>query len=275
MIFKNAAVFYNAHKTHTAPLAQEVCASLRAHGVHTDLITQLDGLTAETDLLVSMGGDGTMLYCARAAAPLGIPIFGINCGTLGFLAACEKEDALPTLQALLNGKCAVNERFMLHTRILAKGAKPREFLAFNDCVLRAAAPRAFLLEAKWNEKEMPSYFGDGVIVATPTGSTAYSLASGGPIVEPGVDVLAVTPICPHTLNQRPLILSAQGTLSLTPSFKNKADRALCSLDGQINLTLPAGACVQITRSALKAKLLCPPERGFFQILNRKLKWGNR
>ncbi len=275
MIFKNAAVFYNPHKTHTTALAEEVCAFLRQHGLQAQLITDLSTLTAETELLISMGGDGTMLSCARAAAPLGISLFGINCGTLGFLAACEREDALSSLQALLNGKCALNERFMLHTRIWAKGAKPREFLAFNDCVLRAAAPRAFLVEAKWNGKDIPSYFGDGVIVATPTGSTAYSLASGGPIVEPGVDVLVVTPICPHTLNQRPLILSAQGELTLTPSFKTASDRAACSIDGQINLTLPPGACVQISRSALKAKLLCPPERGFFQILNRKLKWGNR
>lgn len=275
MNFKNAAVFYNAHKTHTAPLAEEVCAFLRQHGLHTDLITDLSGLTAETDLLVSMGGDGTMLYCARAAAPLGIALFGINCGTLGFLAGCEKEDALPALQGLLNGKCAVNERFLLHTHITAPGAKPRDLWAFNDCVLRAAAPRAFLLEAQWNGKEIPSYFGDGVIVASPTGSTAYSLASGGPIVEPGVEVLTVTPICPHTLNQRPLILSAHGTLTLTPSFKHESDRAVCSLDGQINLTLPPGGSVQVTRSPLKARLLCPPERGFFKILNRKLKWGNR
>lgn len=275
MIFKQAAVFYNKHKTHTVPLAQQVCSFLRKRHVQVQLITELESLTAETELLVSMGGDGTILHCARAAAPLGIPIFGINCGTLGFLAACEHEDALPSLQTLLNDKCTVNERFMLHTRITAKGSKPGEFLAFNDCVLRAAAPRAFLLEAYWNGKEIPSYFGDGVIIASPTGSTAYSLASGGPIVEPGVDVLAVTPICPHTLNQRPLILSAGGTLTLIPSFKNETDRATCSLDGQINLTLPLGAQVQITRSPLKAKLLCPPERGFFQILNRKLKWGNR
>ncbi len=248
---------------------------MRQHGVQTELITDLSRLTAETELLVSMGGDGTMLRCARAAAPLGIPIFGINCGTLGFLAACEREDALPALQVLLNGQCAVHERFMLHTRLAAPGAHPREFVAFNDCVLRAAAPRAFLVEAQWNGKEIPSYFGDGVIVSTPTGSTAYSLAAGGPIVEPGVEVLAVTPICPHTLHQRPLILSADGTLALTPVFKNESDRAACSIDGQINFILPPGACVQISRSAMKAKLLCPPQRSFFTILKRKLNWGNR
>lgn len=276
MNFKQAAVFYNAHKTPVRPLAEEACAFLRQNGVRARLLTDLSGLADEpADLLVSMGGDGTMLHCARAAAPLNIPIFGINCGTLGFLAACEQNDCKSSLQALLEGKCAVNERLMLHTRVLTPNAKDREFLAFNDCVLRAAAPRAFLIEAAWSGSEMPSYFGDGVIVSTPTGSTAYSLAAGGPIVQPGVDVLVVTPICPHTLNQRPLILSAEGSLTLTPSFKNEADRAIASIDGQINLTLPPGARVQITRSPVKAKLLCPPERGFFPILNRKLKWGNR
>ncbi|WP_428081490.1 NAD(+)/NADH kinase [Candidatus Avelusimicrobium alvi] len=276
MNFKQAAVFYNAHKTPVRPLAEEACAFLRQNGVRARLLTDLSGLADEpADLLVSMGGDGTMLHCARAAAPLNIPIFGINCGTLGFLAACEQNDCQNSLQALLEGKCAVNERLMLHTRVLTPDAKDRDFLAFNDCVLRAAAPRAFLIEAAWSGSEMPSYFGDGVIVSTPTGSTAYSLAAGGPIVQPGVDVLVVTPICPHTLNQRPLILSAEGSLTLTPSFKNEADRAIASIDGQINLTLPPGARVQITRSPVKAKLLCPPERGFFPILNRKLKWGNR
>ncbi len=275
MNFKHAAIFYNANKTRTAPLGEEVCAFLRQNGVQAALITDLNGLTAQTDLLVSMGGDGTMLYCARAAAPLGIPIFGINCGTLGFLAACEQTDALTSLQTLLDGKCTLNERFMLHVKVSAPQAHTRDFIAFNDCVLRSAAPRAFLVEAAWNGTEMPSYFGDGVIVSTPTGSTAYSLASGGPIVEPGVDVLIITPICPHTLNQRPLVLSADGTLTMVPSFKNEADRALCSVDGQINLTLPPDARVQITRSPVKAKLFCLPERGFFPILNRKLKWGNR
>lgn len=276
MNFKQAAVFYNAHKTPVRPLAEEACAFLRQNGVRARLLTDLSGLADEpADLLVSMGGDGTMLHCARAAAPLNIPIFGINCGTLGFLAACEQNDCQNSLQALLEGKCAVNERLMLHTRVLTPDAKDRDFLAFNDCVLRAAAPRAFLIEAAWSGSEMPSYFGDGVIVSTPTGSTAYSLAAGGPIVQPGVDVLVVTPICPHTLNQRPLILSAEGSLTLTPSFKNEADRAIASIDGQINLTLPPGARVQITRSPVKAKLLCPAERGFFPILNRKLKWGNR
>ncbi len=276
MIFTRAAVFYNARKTAILPEAQAVCAFLQKSGVQTRLLTDLAYLAKEnTDLLISMGGDGTMLQCARAAAPLSIPIFGINCGTLGFLASCEKTDWQEALQLVLAGQCPTAKRFMLHTRITADGHPEKSFLALNDCVLRAAEPRAFTLNAVWNGKEIPSYFGDGVIVSAPTGSTAYSLAAGGPIVEPGVDVLLVSPICPHTLHQRPLILSAEGKLELTPIFKNMQDRAMASIDGQINLTLPPGAQVEITRSRVCAQLFSPPTRSFFSILHRKLNWGDR
>ena len=276
MQFRSAAVFYNIRKTSVAPLAQEVRDYLAQKGLAVRVITSIDELAEHpADLLVSMGGDGTMLCCARAAAPLHIPIFGINCGTLGFLAACEKNDFKNSLQQLLDGKCALNERFMLQTRLLDQDGQVQEFLAFNDCVLRAAEPRSFLTQAAFNGIKIPSYFGDGVIVSTPTGSTAYSLAAGGPIIEPEVDVLLVTPICPHTLNQRPLILPGNATLTLAPTFKQETSRALASIDGQINLSLPPGAKLEITRSPVRAKLLCPKERGFFSILNRKLNWGNR
>lgn len=276
MKFHCAAVFYNTRKTAVAPLAQVVRDYLAKNGLTVRVITSLDELAnAPTDLLVSMGGDGTMLCCARAAAPLNIPIFGINCGTLGFLASCEKTGFKTSLQQVLDGNCALNERFMLQVRLLTADGKTQDFLAFNDCVLRAAEPRSFLTEAAFNGTAIPSYFGDGVIVSTPTGSTAYSLAAGGPIIEPEVDVLLVTPICPHTLNQRPLILPGNATLTLTPTFKQETGRALASIDGQINLSLPPGAKLEITRGPVRAKLLCPKERGFFSILNRKLNWGNR
>lgn len=216
-----------------------------------------------------------MLRCARAAAPLGTAVFGVNCGTLGFLASCEISDVKERLEQLLSGQCTVHERFMLRAQILTPNASVQEYLAFNDCVLRAAQPRAFTVKASFNGKQVPPYFGDGVIVATPTGSTAYSLAAGGPIVEPGVDVLLITPICPHSLHQRPLILPAAGELELTPAFKNKEDGAVLSVDGQINLSLPPGARIRLTRSPLKTKLLCGAERDFFSILNRKLNWGAR
>lgn len=275
MKFNNAAVFFNKNKPNVCTLAQEACSFLRERGICARTVTALDGLDQTLDLLICMGGDGAMLRCARAAAPLGTAVFGVNCGTLGFLASCEISDFKERLEQLLNGEYAAHERFMLRAQIVTQHGTVQEYLAFNDCVLRALQPRAFTVNASFNGKPIPPYFGDGVIVATPTGSTAYSLAAGGPIVHPQVDVLLISPICPHSLHQRPLILPAEGELELTPSFKNKDDGAMLSVDGQINLPLPEGARVRLTRSPLKAKLLATGRRDFFSVLNRKLNWGAR
>lgn len=276
MTFHFAAVFYNKNKLHTLPLAKEVCALLQNKGLSAVLISDFSQLDEKNppDLIISMGGDGTTLNCARYASARNIPIFGINCGTLGFLAACEKTAFEQQLTAILEGDFVICERLLLQVQI-EQANKRKEFLALNDCVIRAAQPRAFSLESHFDGRQMPSYFGDGVIVATPTGSTAYSLAAGGPIVTPEVDVLVVTPICPHTLNQRPLILPAQGLLEMKPVFKNKEDRAQISIDGQINVLLPENARVLLSKSESKARLLFPKTTDFFSILNRKLQWGKR
>ena len=233
-----------------------------------------DEAMEKTDVILTIGGDGTILHVANMTLNYHKPILGVNLGRCGFLATCEVDELETKLSAVARGQYSLDSRMLLYVRVL--GDDSWEGHALNDVVVtKGRLQQAIDFSVYCDDILVEHFRGDGVIVATPTGSTAYSLASGGPIVEPGVDVLVVTPICPHTLNQRPLILSAQGELTLTPSFKTASDRAACSIDGQINLTLPPGACVQISRSALKAKLLCPPERGFFQILNRKLKWGNR
>lgn len=256
-------------------LANQVCDFLRQNGCEAQINTSLENFNAwdKTDLLISLGGDGTLLKCVRYAAPKQIPVFGINCGTLGFLAACEKEDFLPALTQLLQGKCDVRKRKMLEVRVFTQRQPPQLFNAFNDCVLRSAAARTLLVSATWNTTELSPYYGDGVIVSTPTGSTAYSLASGGPIVEPSVSVLVVTPISPHSLHQRPLVLPVEGKLTLTPVLKYDEDRALISLDGQTNLTLSQGDTAEISCAPYPALLICPPDRTFFQVLNRKLNWG--
>ena len=268
MQFSRAAVFYNPDKPQNAPLAQKVCDLLRANGLTTDLLTDLDQLS-EHDLLVSMGGDGTILHCARATAPKQIPIFGINCGTLGFLAATEKDRLEQDLTALLQGKCVLHKRLMIAAQV-----ENQTYYAFNDCVLRTDESRAFETRAVWNEAELPSYYGDGVIVASPTGSTAYSLAAGGPIIEPSVPVFTLTPVCPHSFYQRPLVIPAQGVLTLSPVLKADSTKAFISLDGQKNVSVARGKSVVITRSPYDAQLLCLPGRYFFAILHRKLHWGN-
>ena len=272
MLFKRVGVFYNQLKPHILPLAEEAVALLQQKNTQAALLPTLEHID-NLDVLLSMGGDGTMLRCARACAPKKIPVFGINCGTLGFLAAAEKTELSHALDVLLAGQCTRQERLLLAVTVHTPDGE-QTFTALNDCVLHSANMRAFALHATWNGMEIPSYSGDGVIVATPTGSTAYSLAAGGPIVEPGVDVFIVTPVCPHSLHQRPLVLSAQGTLVLAPVFKNETDSAVVSLDGQTNVPLSRGCRVTIRRSLAAAQLLTLPQRHFFTVLHKKLSWGN-
>lgn len=271
MQFKRIAVFYNQNKPQNRPLAQQAVDILRKKQVEALLLHSLDELD-HIDLVISMGGDGTILRCARECSVKNIPIFGINCGTLGFLAAAEKEELTAALDAVLSGKYISHRRLLLQATV-KNNQSVQSFVAFNDVVLHSSNRRAFFVHASFNGIQMPSYFGDGVIVATPTGSTAYSLAAGGPIVEPTVEVLVATPICPHSLHQRPIVLPATGTLTLQPSFKNKEDRALVTLDGQLNLPLNPGATLALSRARQEATLLTLPSRGFFSVLHKKLSWG--
>lgn len=274
MMFSKAAVFYNEQKTKNKTFAQQAADWLTAHHIAAQVITSFENLSG-TDLLVCMGGDGALLRCAREAAPLRIPIVGINCGTLGFLASCEQTDMDTSLAGLLAGKFYPLERMMLSVCVNLPDKTQKKLLALNDCVVRADKPRALTIQATFNQHTLPAYFGDGVLVSTPTGSTAYALAAGGPIVAPGVEGLLVTPICPHTLTQRPLLLPLQGTLDLVPVLKTPQDGACLSIDGQENLLLPPDARVRISPSPVKARFLISPTRDFFTMLNRKLNWGSR
>lgn len=270
-MFNRVGVFFNQTKAHARPHAEQAVALLHIQNVHATLLTTLDNLP-DLDVLISLGGDGTILRCARVCAPKNIPVLGLNCGTLGFLAAAEKEEMQRALTALLENKCVSRNHLMLSVTLRQNGAA-QTLTALNDFVLHPSNMRAFFINAAFNGVQMPPYFGDGVIVATPTGSTAYCLAAGGPIVEPNVEVLVVTPICPHSLSQRPMVLSAAGKLLLKPVFKNTEDSAVASFDGQIHIPLRAGAEIEIERAPFTARLLTLPERGFFSVLHKKLSWG--
>ncbi len=278
MKYFRPVIFYNAFKTHNLPLAEELADLARQNGARPELLTDLSRLAdvQDADLVVCLGGDGTTLHAARAAAPLGLAVFSINGGTLGFLSGCEAENCRAALTRVLNGEGEIYERFMLSVDVQSvSGASVRGALAFNDCVIRSPQARAFALEADFNGRQLQTYFGDGIIVSPPPGSTAYSLAAGGPIIAPEVDVFLLTPICPHSLGLRPLILPAYGALTFTPGFKYPADQAAASLDGQINFPLSKGDRVILSRSKTRAKLITLPGRDFFTILSKKLKWGNR
>ncbi len=274
MQFERITIFYNEQKPQNKPLAEDVATWLTDHERTTAVITSLDDL-ADTSLLVCMGGDGALLACAREASPRRIPILGINCGTLGFLAACEKEEFKATLCDLFDNKLILQRRLMLAVHVQLPNDETQDLLALNDCVLHADKTRALTVDATFDEHILPPYYGDGVLVSTPTGSTAYALAAGGPIVAPGVEGILVTPICPHTLTQRPILLPAEGNLELVPVLKTPLDGADLTIDGQETLTLPAGSRVQITQSPYCAQIFTNTKRDFFTMLNRKFNWGSR
>lgn len=228
------------------------------------------------DLCISLGGDGTTLRCARQAAPLHIPVLAVNCGHLGFLSACDSSQAPAVLADILKGKYKLHSRWLLEADIFRAG-KPdiKGALAFNDCVIKAMQPRAFALRAERDGLFFKQFYGDGVILATPSGSTAYSLAAGGPIVEPQLEVWTLTSICPHSLSDRNLLLSAQTELTFVPQFKNQTDRAAVSLDGQENFILQDQDRVIVRRAACEVKLVATADFDFFSRLRLKLQWGDR
>ena len=232
------------------------------------------------DIAVALGGDGTMLRAARLLAPHSIPLLGINSGGLGFLSGSDASEFLRDCDAILKGKFFLEERWMI--QVEAYRADRRIFgpnIALNDAVMRCGdQARAISLRARSGERFLADYFGDGLIVSTPTGSTAYALAAFGPIVDPSLDVLLIAPICPHTLTQRPLIIPNNAPLSirLTTRRPNEVPpRVLLSLDGQVGCSLKVGDEVRVTRYHRPFKLLLNPKRSYYEVLRRKLKWGER
>lgn len=278
MNFKKAVLVCNPSQPLAAQTARGLAVFLKQKGLQTQILSDYKLLPSvkDADLCVSLGGDGTTLRCARETAPAGVPVLAVNCGSLGFLSACEARDTQECLNRILDGDYQTTKRLLLRADIERKGEEPLHgLLAFNDCVIKAVQPRAFTLLARWNGRELKRCYGDGVIVSTPAGSTAYSLAAGGPIVEPDLDVLLITPICPHSLTERPLLLRADGELVFSPAFKNGADCAVVSLDGQSSYELKNADRVILRRAPYEARLLCAGKFDFFGRLRRKLEWGDR
>jgi NAD+ kinase len=228
---------------------------------------------AQLDMLVSLGGDGTLLRGARLACLRGIPILGINLGRVGFLAAAGPETATETLRRLVRGEYTIESRLALSTRV---GGRAEEFLAVNDVVIhKGGIARVIRVSVAVDGQEVGTYSGDGIIVSTPTGSTAYSMSAGGPVVVPGVDAVVVTAICPHTLAVRPLVTPASATLSLrvldpVPS----PEELIVSIDGQVAAKLQPREEVTVVRATRPVLLAQAGAESFFVRLREKLQWGD-
>lgn len=231
----------------------------------------------EVEALLTLGGDGTLLRGARLAADLGVPVLGINLGHLGFLTSAGVDQVDEALGALAAGRHEVDSRITLHARVVhPDGRTGARFMAVNDVVVHTsgvARVARLALEVGDGERaeEVGSFSGDGVIVATPTGSTAYSLSAGGPIITPEVPCLVVTPICPHTLAVRPLVVPAE--CPVTVLAVERAEELVLTVDGQVGQELAAGDRVVVSRGERDLELLRLPGHTFFSTLRRKLNWA--
>jgi|SRR5712671_4416858 len=233
-----------------------------------------ENLAACSDLLIVLGGDGTLLSAARMAVECKVPILAVNLGGLGFLTTVPQDEIYSILEEIFTNKHRVSERVMLEAEIVRGGTVIRRQIALNDAVLnKAALARIMDLELRVDGEYVTTYKADGLIVATPTGSTAYSLAAGGPIVYPIVEAFVVTPICPHTLTNRPLVVPDSAKIEI--DFKAEEDAVFLTLDGQVGVELVRGDHIVVKKAPEKLYLVRPARKTYFEILRTKLKWGER
>lgn len=226
------------------------------------------------DLAIVLGGDGTLLSAARAVAGRAIPLLAVNLGGLGFLTAIPIGDLFPELERALTGIHRLTRRRLLHVAVLRGKNAVAEYEALNDVVIaKSSIARIVDLDVWAGDTFVCEYKADGLIVSTPTGSTAYSLAAGGPIVFPTVSAVCITPICPHTLTNRPLIIPADMPVRVISHMKD--EDSFLTVDGQVGGALEPGDVVECTASKSEVLLVQAPDKTFFQVLRQKLKWGER
>ncbi len=226
------------------------------------------------DFALVLGGDGTLLSAARAVAHEGVPILAVNLGSLGFLTEVPLGEMYPTLDAVHSGLCPMEERSVLDCRLFRGGECLAHHFALNDAVVnKSAISRLIDFDLLIDGAFVFNYKADGVIIATPTGSTAYSLAAGGPILMPSVESFVVTPVCPHSLTHRPLVVTDKAQIELRVETSDEED-AFLSIDGQVGLPVKQGDRVVCCRAGHSVKLL-RMRKTFFEALRAKLKWGQR
>jgi NAD+ kinase len=231
-----------------------------------------DQVAKNSQLLLVLGGDGTLLAAARVAAPLDIPILPINMGSLGFLTSFKLEEMYPALEETLAGRLPSSERVMLDVELEREGRVIERQTVLNEAVInKGALARMIDLELLIDGEFVCRYRVDGLIVATPTGSTAYSLSAGGPIVHPSVESWVITPICPHTLSDRPVVIRDSSQVEIDLSAGTES--VFLTLDGQTGIPMQSADKVRMTRAAARLKLIQPQKKSYFEILHSKLKWG--
>jgi NAD+ kinase len=283
--FRNIGIISRPRRSNLSEVVPPLLSWLEARGIHvaydqetaSSLAEPSEGrsreqVAAASDLLLVLGGDGTLLAAARVAAPRGIPILPINMGSLGFLTSFMLEELYPALEDILAGRLTISERVMLHAELERGNKILDKQTVLNEVVInKGALARMIELELSIDKDFVCRYRADGLIVASPTGSTAYSLSAGGPIVHPSVESFIITPICPHTLSDRPVVVGDTSIIEVKLSVGTES--VFLTLDGQKGIPLQATDRVRVSRAQQLLKLIQTPNKSYFQILRNKLKWG--
>lgn len=263
---KNISIVYNEDVAESFKVANYTKNILRTNGLDSKIIASGD-FDEEASFVITIGGDGTLLKAARYYAPKGVPLFGINLGRLGFLAQANLNEIDFSVKKIIKGEFKIQNRMMLSS---FNGS----VLALNDIVIKGDSfSRTSKLFLSVNDKVVCDYLADGLIIATPTGSTAYTLSAGGPVIVPGIDALVIVPICPHTLTARPLVIPACEKITIT-SCKT-CNKLKMSADGQNSIDIGADDSIVIKKSDVEAKLVILEKENneFYTILREKLQWG--
>jgi len=282
---KNIGILTKPKFPEMTPTLQGVVAWLRERSITVLLDTtsaallnepggiQKTKLAGQADVLLVLGGDGTILSAARLAAERSIPILGVNMGGLGFLTEVRLDNLYASLDRVFDNDYALDDRLMLHTHVHRHGETVARGVVLNDIVIsKGTLARMIELKIAIQGQFVTNLRADGLIVATPTGSTAYSLSAGGPIINPAVKALILTPISPHTLTHRPLIVPENVEIEVT--LTSKDDGAMATLDGQVGIAMTQGDTAVIQTSDCRTKLIRFPESHYYEVLREKLKWGD-
>lgn len=255
-------------------LREFACEYFRAGRNQDDVsagYTDVGQIPEDTDCAIVLGGDGTLLHAAQDLAERGIPILGVNLGTLGFLTEVERSGLKDAIQRLIADEYMIEE----HTMLKAEAGESVAHVLNDVVISRSGFSRLIRLKLFINGLPLQVYTGDGLLISTPTGSTAYNLSAGGPVVSPGVDMFVITPICPHSLSERSLVISANDRIEIEVerSRKTQEEEAIATLDGQDFVNLHVGDRIVLSRSERSAKLIRFERNRFYQALQTKLRWG--
>ncbi len=251
-----------------SPLLQPLAAGSRVSTVAREDLPDL------VEMIIVLGGDGTLLSVARQVWNRDVPILGVNLGGLGFLTEIHLEELYSVLDSVLRGDYQTDERDVLSASVIRQGARIVEFIVMNDAVInKGALARIIDLETTFNGQYLNTFQSDGLIISTPTGSTAYNLSAGGPIVYPSLHTLIITPICPHTLTNRPIVIPDDVEVQVL--LKSRQQEVILTLDGQQGFPLEYEDVVEVKKAEGRILLIRSPYRNYFELLRQKLKWGER